>query len=57
MGSTDQSKMENGPKDLGRQIDWNKIISEKFWVPQYLSIVSIKELRWALENPKIWADK
>ena len=58
MGSIDQSKMENGPKELGRQIDWLEWCHDKqFWMDQRLSITSIKRLRWALTNPRNWADK
>ena len=58
MGSIDQLGVENGAKDLGRQINWlQQMVAIKFWMPDRLSIRSIKELRWTLENPRNWADK
>ena len=48
--------MTGMPKDLDRQIDWLiNFTPDHYWTG--LSITSIKELRWALENPKIWANK
>ena len=45
-------------KDLGRQIDWLEWCHDKqLWMAQRLSITSIKRLRWALTNPRNWADK
>ena len=58
MGSIDQFRVENRTKNLGRQIDWlQQMVAIKFWMNDGLSIRSIKELRWTLENPRNWADK
>ena len=70
MGSFDQSKMENGPKDLGRQIDfWRvKLFYNSFWFDFPTSSTLywesfLNQLREPIKNEvmrlwqKTWADK
>lgn len=64
MGSIDQSKMENGPKDLGRQIDWTKWTTQLgLFITWGNKLDQIYEIRVLQLKPgvtlwqKTWADK